>query len=493
MRTGDFPEIIEIIDDDADAFGDRQRSGTMHDVGGPRWPGPVAVVALVGLIGYGVATSTGSAPRATPINSINTAPRSTVAVQVPPTTVGARAELYYAADPPREYTVRYAESQQFGNDYGLLDYELWATPGASATTGSWFSVTTSQGASTVYATNSYRLQAGDLSIAMSHTADGHAVAQFTTGNHTGVTIASHGWSDDDLVRLATSLQANEYGFAFTDNWFTVDHQLISSIQPWLVVRGLPIEQIAYATSQDFNDAVVVTVAQPPLLSAGTRADDRQIALRFLLDLNRPFSVAGHSAVAGNVIGESGYSIATWLDSDNIVTVGATLPVSQLIVIARSVHQVSAPEWAGMKFQAGKNNANRTAPEATPAVPVSSGTDAAGQTWTIDVVSATERDRRRLSWSWAAQGGETTPLDIAQINTVVDDKRTYVLADLPRAVAQSAELHVLRDGLDPMVIRFSDVDPTLDRTFAAFAFTESGQYTAQVVGLDGTVLAGWPSS
>ncbi len=402
-------------------------------------------------------------------------------------------ELYYAADPPREYTVGYAERQQFGNDYGLLSYELWATPNASATTGSWFSVTTSQGASTVYATDSYRLQAGDLSIALSHTAGGHAVAQFTTASHVGVTIASLGRSDDDLVRLATSLQANQYGFAFTDNWFASDHQLISSVQPWLVVRGLPIEQIAYATSQDLNGAIVITIAQPPPLGTGSGADDRQVALRFLLDRTTPFTVDGHAAVAGTVIGEGGYSIATWLDGDNIVTVGATLPVSQLITIARTVHQVPASEWAGMQFQADKNHAGRRAPEATSALPVSFGTDAAGQAWTIDVVSATERDRRQLIWSWDAQGGgETTPLDTAQINTVVNDKRTYVLADLPRAVAQTAELHVLRDGLDPMVIRFNDPDPTLDRTFAAFAFTEAGHYTAQIVGLDGTVYASWPS-
>ena len=51
-------EIIEIIDDDIDVFGDRGANTTMHDTGGPRWVGPTAAVALIAIIGYGIATST---------------------------------------------------------------------------------------------------------------------------------------------------------------------------------------------------------------------------------------------------------------------------------------------------------------------------------------------------------------------------------------------------------------------------------------------------
>ena len=60
MKTDGRPETIEIIqliDDDSDAFGDRRRTATSSDTGGPRWVGPVAAAALVGLIGFGVVTS----------------------------------------------------------------------------------------------------------------------------------------------------------------------------------------------------------------------------------------------------------------------------------------------------------------------------------------------------------------------------------------------------------------------------------------------------
>ena len=37
-------EIIDIIDDDINAFGNRAPSTTIHDTGGPRWIGPPAPI-----------------------------------------------------------------------------------------------------------------------------------------------------------------------------------------------------------------------------------------------------------------------------------------------------------------------------------------------------------------------------------------------------------------------------------------------------------------
>ena len=56
VRTDTLPEIeiIEIIDDDVDAFGERGANTTIHDSGGPRWVGPLAGISLVALIGYGL-------------------------------------------------------------------------------------------------------------------------------------------------------------------------------------------------------------------------------------------------------------------------------------------------------------------------------------------------------------------------------------------------------------------------------------------------------
>ena len=82
--------------------------------------------------------------------------------------------------------------------------------------------------------------------------------------------------------------------------------------------------------------------------------------------------------------------------------------------------------------------------------------------------------------------------VATIRTVVEGQRTYVLADLPRAVAPTGQLQITRAGLDPLVVPFNDVDAGLNRTFAAYAFSEPTPFTAQILGADGAVLATWPS-
>ena len=43
----------------------------------------------------------------------------------------------------------------------------------------------------------------------------------------------------------------------------------------------------------------------------------------------------------------------------------------------------------------------------------------------------------------------------------------MLADLPRAVAPTAQLQILRDGFDPVLVPFTDTDPGFDRTFSAW--------------------------
>jgi hypothetical protein len=102
--------------------------------------------------------------------------------------------------------------------------------------------------------------------------------------------------------------------------------------------------------------------------------------------------------------------------------------------------------------------------------------------------------QHIGWQWQADAGyESRADDTAKIDSVVDNDRTYVLADLPRAVAATASLQVTREGLDPIVVPFVDVDPTFDRTFAAYAFSEPTSYTAQIIGDDGTVIASWPAA
>ena len=222
--------------------------------------------------------------------------------------------------------------------------------------------------------------------------------------------------------------------------------------------------------------------------------DRQIAPQYFFDHATTFDADGHLAVAGTVIGQGDFALASWIANDHIVTVSGLVPVPLLIEIARTVHQVSAEEWAGMQLQASRHSADNDFVNysQSPPAPVSFGIDAASEAWKIDVSTVGSPNQQLLNWQWDPGGFGSIADDAAKITTVVDGRRTYVVADLPRAVAVAGQLQINRDGLDPVVVPFNDAQPTSDRTFAAYAFSEPVNYTAQILGADGAVLASWPS-
>ncbi len=507
---GDSPsEIIEIFDGDPDGFDNRAQSHTTDDHGGPRWIGPVAVLALVAVIGYGVVTSTSASrsPKVASAPSTSQVPRTTL--PAPSTTLPPQPTVpFYAADPPRQFKIQYADAAIADRGIGGDSrFQLWATRASISTPRSWFSITSSPGSSGLTVQSAYRLKTDRGVFAISHLPSGQSSAQFWS-NSDWLLLTAFGFSDDDLVRLAESVTVGSSNnnstsgtFFFAEPALVAGYEMISTVDPWAAVQGQPPEQVFYSAAGDPFGGFGISVAPLRLGGNGDFTLDRQSALQFLIDNVSPFTVDGHDAVAGDLITQPGFALASWSAGDHMVTVSGKMSVPQLIAIAQTVHQVSAEEWAGMKFQAihntaETNNSNNNSAVNTPTpVPVSLGTDGLARSWTIRAALATYGNIRQINWEWNWNDGNisTTPQDGAQINTVVDNDRTYVLADLPRAIAATAELHVTPAGLDPVVIPFNDIDPSSDRTLAAYAFSEPGPYTAQVVGADGTVLATWPSS
>jgi hypothetical protein len=379
-------------------------------------------------------------------------------------------------------------------------FQLWAGPGATATNGSWFSIESLRaGPQSIYATNAYRLESGDgLSMAISHLPGGQSVAQTSVdGNHGMLmTITALGWTDAGLARLALSfgptdaLRGNDV--KLNNPSLVSGYKLISSVQPWLAVQGVPTEQVYYSTPGG-SSGFSISVAPRPPPAKGRSTFSRQVALQFFLEHTTPFVVDGHEATAGSLVGQEDQSVATWLDGDHIVTLSGQMPVIQLVAMAHTVHKVPSSEWAGMQLEAKQNSSRFDNYNQTVSVPVSFGTDANAKPWIIRVGMAKLPDLQQVNWQWTQSGFGSTAQATAQINTVVDNGRTYVLADLPRTVAAAAQLQVTRDGLDPVLVPFNDADPTFDRTFAAYAFSEPTPYTAQIIGADGAVLAAWPST
>ena len=288
---GDPPsEIIEIFDDDADGPDNRAPSHTTDDDGGPRWIGPVAVLALVAVIGFGVATSASStrAPKAQTAPSTSVAPRPTVPVRLPvPTTTLPPAPVvpYYAASPPRQYKVQYADNQAV--DFGVRGdgrFQLWATRASISTPRSWFSIASSPGDSGLTVQNAYRLHTDHGMVAISHLPSGQSSAQYVS-NSNWMLLTAFGFSDDDLVRLAGSITFDDTGggrFFFAEPALAVGYDLISTVDPWAAVMGQPPEQVFYGATGDPFGGFNISVA-PLLLSANRDFTlDRQSALQFLI-------------------------------------------------------------------------------------------------------------------------------------------------------------------------------------------------------------------
>jgi hypothetical protein len=502
LQGEESSEIIEIIDDDIDAFSGRSPNVTV-DTGGPRWVGPAAAVALVALIGYGVATSASSgAPKAAPAPSTTTA-RTTTTQPASTTTLPQPLVPYYSADPPREFSV--AEAQMYEPDrsfFGPGKYQLWATTGATSSSGSWFSIQTYSGINSGMAPDAYRVETGERSIAVSHSPFGQSVAQFSAPAFGSVAITTFGMSDEDLIRVAGLLLVSRGSISIPDPSLVPGYDLVSSVQPWLAVQGVPIETVIYQSNKTAigpNGFINLSVAPRSPSNQGGSTLERQTAIRFFLDHTTTFVVDGHVAVAGTVVGQDDYSLASWIAGDHIVTVSGGLTVPDLIAVAQTVHQVSIDEWQGMQFQATKHNAdNNLGGFESDSVAVSFGTDGESNPWVIEAsMLSFPHDERQIAWKLDKNIGgfngefPTSVDDTAKITTVVENRRTYVLADLPRAVAPTARLEITRAGLDPVDITFNDVSPDFDRTLAAYAFSEPTTYTAQIIGEDGTVLASWP--
>jgi len=244
VKADDAPAIIEIIDDGTNPFDDRAHSHTVQDTGGPRWIGPVAAAALLAIVVYGVATSTSSGAPKVALPSTTTTivrPATTVpTATVPTSTTVAPPQLgYYAATPPDDFTVAFADAGDVGRGFFPGIYELWATDGASASQGSWFSVQTQPGRP--FSVDAYRVQADDLSVAISHISGGPTVASFSATEAGAVTITAFGISDEDLVRLARSVRVGRATMSITDEDLIAGYRKISSLPPERVIIGIPAE------------------------------------------------------------------------------------------------------------------------------------------------------------------------------------------------------------------------------------------------------------
>ncbi len=491
MRTESSAEIIEIIDDDdTGAFGDGAPAET-DDSGGRRRVASVVVVAGLTVVVACViasAVSFDATTRTTP----TTAPRPTATpssiVQASPIIVAAD---YYLADPaPPGFTLDFAEKLEPGGSFGDGGTaELWATAGATSTTGSWFEV--SRQTRHVTGRNAYRTVVGSTEVVVEHDpASGQSRLSFTK-NGIELEVTAFGWADRQLLRLADSASVVNSTIRYRDTFFTTDHTRLLDSDPATTLYGVPVAMVGYTatTSAGLAESFTITVA-------GYSPADNDMATRFALRDTTTFNVNGLPAIVGHSAAEPGISIVQLRDGDHLVTLRGNIAAERLAVIAATVHRSPNTDVTTLL---GPSSVPGALVDAEVPRNLASGMLADGWAWTVQV-SAHNRDDPVGGYTWwiGQPGDSTVPSETLpsqadaspSIETLVEHGRTYVLAKVPRSMT-GAELHVNPNGLPSAVSSFVELDPGFSDQFAAYVFPEPAPFTAQIVDNSGATVAAWP--
>jgi hypothetical protein len=478
MKTEVLPEIIEIIDDDRDAFGhgaSTQANPATPD--GRRWVGSIVAAAVLAVVGFGVVSS-----------AIMSDPAD-------PPTPGLITPRYYLADPPPlGFSLYFAEDRDqdgpTATDFSSSGVaELWATNDASATTGAWFVV--SLGHHHATGRNSYRTIVDGIEVVVERDQQSGQSRLSFTKNGSAMEITAFGWLDRQLVRLVRSVSIEERGIYFSNEFFAADHSRILQSDPEVALFGLPAARVGYTTGLPpaLAESFTITVA-------GDNIARRALVEKFALTNSTTFMVGDLPATVGQSAADPAVSIAQWRDGERLITVRGNVDTGQMVAIAGSVHESSRSTVD--KLLEATTPPVIAALQAEPTTVISGMLDD-GRKWAIQVSARSTRETTGGYVWWFRQPGDaTTPLDTRlslpsgapTIEAVVEGGQTYVLAKVPRSMAR-AQLRVNPNGQPSTVSSLTDIDPDLGDLFTAEVFPEAVPFTAQIVDGNGATVASWP--
>ena len=478
MNIESPPELVEMIDDDWDVFGDHSFNRARKDSEGSRWIGPVAVVALLAIVGYGVASSSTSSTR-TPVPSIP----------------GLIKTQYYVADPPTGFEMYLAEERDEGGaaagDLGASGpAQLWATGDASATEGSWFVV--SQGSHHATGENSYRTIIDGIEVVIEHDPPTRqSRLSFTKDGHE-LEITALGWVDRQLLRLVRSVSVDDSEIRFSDRFFATDHKQILNGDPASAMLGLPVARVGYTTG------LPATLAQSFTITVGgDNISDPSKVLKFALSNTTSFAIGNLTAIVGQSVADPTVSIAQWQDGARVITMQGNIGAKQLEAIAETVHPSSK---GSVHKKLNSTAVQKVAALQVPPKTIASGMLGDGWPWTIKVSTRNASNASDGYLWWIGQPGDSTqptenrislPTGKPTIETIVEHGRTYVLAKVPLSMI-GAQLHVSPNGLPSTVAPLMPIDPRLADNFTATVFSEAVPFTARIVDSGGATVASWPT-
>lgn len=405
-----------------------------------------------------------------------------------------------------------------GRPLGQL--QIWASPAATRTAGSWFSVLTARCApiDAAVAAGARRIRVNGRAGVIIDEADGVRVLRVQTGTNelTSQTleVRAHELADARMERIASSVLlasgvkdptelpspacdasrpavVNEFDSTFDGLHSAMD--LVVTV-PWYAGSadspdhdGQPTRTVRYARDDAGNDDIVVTTRSPN--------PARDVLARYLrmssTDRDSPASsdrteqIGTQRVTISADVAADGRSrnIVEWSAGGATVDIASTLALSRLLPLVAGVRLATTHDWATLRASVADAAAtSSTSPTVDDVLHfIGSATTESGATWFAYVEPDAGTLRLQL---------EGTAVDV-RLPLVIDPDHPvheFASADATLLVVALAERHrgaqviATVDGTGPAPTLATSV--TGDDTYALIAFDAIGPYTVQLMDYDG---------
>lgn len=330
-----------------------------------------------------------------------------------------------------------------GPDSPIGTLAIWATPGASRDSGTWFAaaVTASAGPAPVALdATRVRFETDDGEPAetalLSTASDGVVTLQWSPDAGGQAIVVASGIAIDRVIDLAAGVHVDDLtsgpAVPLLDAAPTTD-----AGEPLGEVARVPVATIAagylaigggeqwtgYA-SPDGRQQLMIGVRDAPIVE--------DTAIRLLLgplgaddaSIQREVHVGGLDVLSGSIDGQPELRVVRWRDGDRVITVLSRLPVAQIVDDLRGAHPATDDEWSALLNAA----LDWTGSVENQSTTIGAGVTARGAFWSVNLTDRFGSAQLRGGDTLAAAPLEPDPTRPVRVYRSVDT--TFVLAVLP---------------------------------------------------------------
>jgi hypothetical protein len=381
--------------------------------------------------------------------------------------------------------------------------EVWATPGASRTSGSWFSVLTLPFENEAGGSAAERVMVGDARGLLFGDGDGVLRLTADLGGDSGsvrwMSISSYGRSADGLIELAESLvfegagaQAADMRPTFARPELLVDHQLLSAVATDVdLVDGAFFSDDSLSStwyrSEPAGDLIALQVLRPLATPNSINALAwSEVDLRTLG--TTPRAHAGDGLVVGQrTYDNSVLTIGRWTIDDEQVAVITTLAPDAVLGLMSAVRTSDVNEWSAMVDRVAANRMAATdrngVPNTIAAGEFTDGTAWSAAAWPDDVVYRVTVGVSRGEGRFDSADGAGIIIDTRSEGTVV------MARDIPAAASALRITTTAGTNTIPLV---AQAESDTRRVFAASAFDADGAFLVEIIASDNSVASSYAS-